>query len=87
MACALATEIDLVEIQRLKELRGYRSDRALALAADISPVHLRRVFKGQADPGLQVLAKLSRALGARVSDIITDDDGPSLLSPTGEEDD
>jgi len=76
---ALATEIDAVEIRRLRDLRGYKSDRAMALAADISPPHLGRVLRGEADPGLHLLHKLSRALGARVSDIIIDDDGPPTL--------
>lgn len=76
----VATEIDLGEYERLKALREYRSDRAVALAAKVSPPHLGRILRGEVDPGLQVLRRISRALGARVSDIIIDDDGPSQFS-------
>ena len=77
----LATEINVDEVDRLIDVRGFKSRRALTIKAEIDPGHFSRICAGKADPGLRTLRRLSRALDARVSDIIYDDDEPSRLSP------
>ncbi|MFC7929130.1 helix-turn-helix domain-containing protein [Streptomyces cinereoruber] len=56
------------EIRRQRELRGYGL-RGFAKAAHISHTHLSRIERGLRQPQPEVMAKIARVLGCRISDI------------------
>ena len=56
--------------RRLKELRGLRSQREIANAAEIGTSQYSRYERGAAVPSDEVLERISKALGCYVEDII-----------------
>lgn len=65
--------------ERLRILRGHRTQRDLARDAGIDNGTLSRLERGELDPTLSTLQKIARALGISLSVMFSDDSTPQTI--------
>ena len=65
------------EVRRLRDDAGL-SQRSVAASAGIAQSHLSRIEAGEAEPGLEVMLRLARVLGADLSVRLYPNSGPAI---------
>jgi transcriptional regulator with XRE-family HTH domain len=55
-------------LRRLREARGWSQERA-AHESGLNPSHVAKIERGEREPGVRTIAKLSKGLGVSASEL------------------